>query len=135
MTLNVFYDLFVVALGLLRYVGFLQLQQVGDYSSLRCAGFALQWLLLLQSPGSRTCGLQQLRLSGFRAQAQQLWHVGLVVPWHVVSSWIRDQTHVSCIGRRMLYHQATREAQDKLFLIILIRARLSIMLSLCQIGH
>ena len=26
------------------------------------------------------------------------------------SSWIRDQTHVSCIGRRIPYHWATREA-------------------------
>ena len=28
--------------------------------------------------------------------------VGLVAPWHVVPSWIRDQTHVSCIGRWIL---------------------------------
>ena len=26
------------------------------------------------------------------------------------SSWTRDQTHVSCIGRRILYHWVTREA-------------------------
>ena len=30
--------------------------------------------------------------------------VGLVAPWCVVSSWIRDQTHESCIGRWILYH-------------------------------
>ena len=28
----------------------------GGYSSLRCAGFSLQWLLLLQSSGSRLTG-------------------------------------------------------------------------------
>ena len=28
----------------------------GDYSSLRCAGFSLQWLLLLRSTGSRHAG-------------------------------------------------------------------------------
>ena len=28
----------------------------GGYSSLRCAGFSLQWLLLLQSTGSRHAG-------------------------------------------------------------------------------
>ena len=28
----------------------------GGYSSLRCAGFSLQWLLLLQSTGSRHTG-------------------------------------------------------------------------------
>ena len=30
------------------------------------------------------------------------------------SSWIRDQTHVSCTGRWILYHWATREAQAHL---------------------
>ena len=51
---------------------------------------------LLQSIGSscvgfRSCGTwaQQLWLSGFRAQAQQMWHLGLVVLWHVGPSWIR----------------------------------------------
>ena len=33
------------------------------------------------------CGLQT---------AQQLWWMGLVAPWHVESSWIGDQTCVSC---------------------------------------
>ena len=28
----------------------------GDYSSMRCTGFSLQWLLLLQSTGSRHAG-------------------------------------------------------------------------------
>ena len=48
----------------------------GGYSSLRCAGFSLQWLLLLQSTGSRcagfsSCSLQALerRLSSCGAQA------------------------------------------------------------------
>ena len=49
----------------------------GGYSSLRCVGFSLQWLLLLQSVGSRhtgfsSCGTQaqQLWLAASRAQAQ-----------------------------------------------------------------
>ena len=49
----------------------------GVSSSLRCAGFSLQWLLLLQSMGSRhadfsSCGTwaQELWLTGYRAQAQ-----------------------------------------------------------------
>ena len=54
---------------------------------------SLRW-----SSGSRTCGLPQL------------WHRGSVAPQHVGFSWIRDQTHVSCIGRRVLYHCAAREA-------------------------
>ena len=47
------------------------------YFSLQCAGFSLQWLLLLQSTGSRHTGFnscsmwaQQLWLSGSRAQDQ-----------------------------------------------------------------
>ena len=37
----------------------------GGYSSLRCAGFSLQWLLLLQSTGSRRAGFSSC---GARAQ-------------------------------------------------------------------
>ena len=36
--------------------------------------------------------------------------MGLVTPGHVGSSGIRDWTHVSCIGRQILYYWATREA-------------------------
>ena len=43
------------------------------------------------------------------------WHTGLVALWHVGSSQIRDQTHVSCIGRWILYHGATREAPRIVF--------------------
>ena len=87
------------------------------YSSLWCMGFSLQWLLLLQSTGSRhagfsSCGTwaQQLWHASSRAQAQQLWCTGLVAPRHVGSSWARAQTHVPCIGRWILNHCATREA-------------------------
>ena len=38
--------------------------------------------------------------------------MGLVAPRHVGSSQARAQTRVSCIGRRILNHCATREAQD-----------------------
>ena len=34
-----------------------------------------------------------------------------VAPRHVGSSQIKDGTRVSCIGRRILYHQTTKEAQ------------------------
>ena len=81
------------------------------YSSLQCAGFSLQWLLLLWSTGSRrtgfsSCGTraQQLWLMGSRAQAQKLWRTGLVAPWHVGSSQTRARTRVPCIGRQILNH-------------------------------
>ena len=44
----------------------------GGYSSLRCAGFSLRWLLLLWSTGSRHAG-------------SELWHVGSVVVAHGLS--------------------------------------------------
>ena len=45
-------------------------------------------------------------------RAQQVWHLGLVVLWHVESSWTRVRTCVSCIGRRILNHWSTREVPD-----------------------
>ena len=36
--------------------------------------------------------------------------MGLAALWHVGFSWMRDCTHVSCTGRWILYHWATREA-------------------------
>ncbi|KAI4586238.1 hypothetical protein MJG53_004025 [Ovis ammon polii x Ovis aries] len=67
-----------------------------DYSLLRCGGFSLRWLLLLQSTGSR--GLDQ-----------QLWDTGLVALRHVESSCIRDQTCVPCTGRWISIHWTTRK--------------------------
>ena len=68
-----------------------------------CKGFSLQWLLLLRSTGSRATGstvvLRRLRFSQ-----------------HVESSWIKDRTCVFCIGRQILYHWTTREAQGLVFL-------------------
>ena len=42
--------------------------------------------------------------------AQQLWHKDSTAPRHMGSSWTRNQTHISCIGRQILYHRTTREA-------------------------
>ena len=51
-------------------------------------------------PGSCVHGISQAR----------------ILEWVAISSsrgysWPRDQTHISCIGRRILYHRAPREAQ------------------------
>ena len=61
-----FIYLFMAVLGPHGCVGFLYLQQVGAPLSLRCAGFASQWLLLLQSTGSRRADVSS---RGSRAQA------------------------------------------------------------------
>ena len=47
---------------------------------------------------------QSLQLPGSRAQAQQLWHRGIVVPTHVGPSQARDQTRFSCTGSGFFYH-------------------------------
>ena len=43
------------------------------------------------------------------AQTQESWRSGLAALQHVGSSWIRDLTHVPCIGRQTLIHCTTRE--------------------------
>ena len=77
------------------------------YSSLRCTGFSLRWLLLLRSTGSRCAGFSSC---GSRAPVV-VWHAaGLVAPRHVGSSRTRARTRVPCIGRQILNHCATRGA-------------------------
>ena len=55
------------------------------------------------------CRHQQLQHEGSEHRLSSRG-AGLVVPRHVGSPWIRDRTHVSCIGRWILYRGATREA-------------------------
>ena len=42
---------------------------------------------------------------------------GLVDPPHLGSSWTRNWTYVSCVGRRILYHWATREGLKFVFVM------------------
>ena len=60
--------------------------------------------------GLSTCGSQT------RTQAQWPWPRGSAALWHVGSSWIRDPAQVPCVGRRILYHWAAREAPTSVFL-------------------
>ena len=82
-------------LGLHCCVGFSP-AEAGRSSSL-VVGHRLLAALLLQSMGSRK-------------QAQPSGLTGLGAPRHVGASQIRDRIHVSCTGRRILYHWASREA-------------------------
>ena len=77
---------------------------VWAFPQLQLWGLSLQWLLLLQSTGSRGLGLQQSRLVGSTAQAQWLQRTGQVAPQPVGSSRTRDQTLVSCTGGWILHH-------------------------------
>ena len=80
----------------------------GGYSSLWDLGFSLQWLLLLWGVGSRA-----------RASVVVAQGLCLVASEHVASSWIRDPSHVPCIGRRTLNHWTIREAQGQQLLTYL----------------
>ena len=90
----------LAVLGLHSCADFFLVAASRGYSSLPCAGFSLLWLLLLRSPGFRACGLSS-------------W--GSAALWHVGSSQTRGRIHVSCVGRWILYHWATREALSILF--------------------
>ena len=63
-----FIYLFITPLGLC--CSGLSFVVIGGYALLWYTGFSLQWLLLLQSTGSRACMLQYLQLLGSRAQAK-----------------------------------------------------------------
>ena len=45
-------------------------------------------------------------------------YTGLVAPWHVGSSRIRDLTYLPCIGRGILNHWSSREIQGKTFMCL-----------------
>ena len=54
---------------------------------------------------------QESWLPGARTHAQCSWRTGLVALPHGGSPQTRDGACVSCIGRRVLYHCAAREAR------------------------
>ena len=50
-------------------------------------------------------GLLLVVASLIEEQSLSSWRfLDLVAPRHAESSWIRDQTHISCIGKQILYH-------------------------------
>ena len=54
--INLFIYLFLAGWVFVAARGLSLVAARGGYSSLRCAGFSLQWFLLLQSTGSRCMG-------------------------------------------------------------------------------
>ena len=69
--------------------------------------------------GARASHYRSLSCCGAQApdaQAQSLWLMGVVTPWHVGSSQTRARTRVPCIGRQTLNHCATREAPQQFFI-------------------
>ena len=89
------------------------------WSSFLCEGFLWLWGAgATLNHGARAFHCRGLSCCGAQApdaQAQQLWHTGLVAPRHVGSSQTRAQTRVPCIGRQILNHCAAREALPRIF--------------------
>ena len=77
-------------------------------SSLLCRGFSL-------AAAGRSCSLVEahrllVAMASLVAEHRLSRHTGLAALQHVESSPIRGQSWVSCTGRQILYHWATREA-------------------------
>ena len=88
-------------------------------SSFLCEGFLqLRRVGATLHHGARDCHYRGLSCCGAEApdaQAQSLWLTGPVALRHVGSSQTRARTRVPCIGRQILNHCATREAQGYFF--------------------
>ena len=99
----------------------------GVRASSRCSGLSRCRAQPLGRLGFSACDTwaQLSQLPGPKAQARQLWPTGLVALC-VGSSQVRDQTRVSCAGRWILYHRATREALGICYFNILEIVRLEI---------
>ena len=65
---------------------------------------AEQGLPMLRSRGSSLTSFSSSAL-----QALQFWCTGLVAPWQVESSWMRDRTRVPWTGRQILIYCTTKE--------------------------
>ena len=63
---------------------------IRGYSLVAAHGFLTEAACLVVEHSLQSDRAQKLRLPGPRAQAQYLWHAGLVVLQHVRSSWIGD---------------------------------------------
>ena len=72
----------------------------------RCSGSGHRGAWALGHAGFSSCG------SWAPEHGSVAWCTSLFAPCHVESSHDRDQTGVSGISRRILYHWATKEAQD-----------------------
>ena len=81
---------FLAVLGLHCCTGFSSVIESRGYSPVSVNGLLIAEASLvaehrLQDSSDCSTWAQQLRLPDFRAQVQQLWHMGLVASWHVGS--------------------------------------------------
>ena len=86
---------FIYLFGLFSGCGILGLLLSWSMWASHCSGFSFCGVRVLGHAGFSSCGSRAL---------EHRLNTGLVAPRHVEYSQIRDLTHVSCIGRRILYH-------------------------------
>ena len=94
-------------------VDFMTSSAAGDSKQTNCCCFR-RWVVSdscdpinCSPPGSTVYGIFQARILKWVA-----------IPFSRGSSWLRDWTHISCIGRQILYHWATWEALNKHYWLI-----------------
>ena len=102
MGLFFFFNLLILAVLALHCCSGFSLVAVTGYSLVPVCSFSLRRLLLWRT-GSRVCGFRDVA-PGCGAQASVAVAPWLGAPRREGSAQARDQTHVCCIGRQILYH-------------------------------
>ena len=99
-------DCFLAVLGLRCCMGFSLVMRGGR-------SLVAMYRLLIAEAYCRAWALGQAGFSRCSSPTpEHRWLMGLVALRHVQSSRIRNQTHVSCTGRWILYHWAVRGALE-----------------------
>ena len=109
--------LFLALLGLPCCVGFPLMWPVGGTLWLHCTGFSCEDRLWdMRASVVATCGLSSCSSWALEHRLSSCGSRALGALSHIASSQTKDQTHISFIGRRILYHWAAREAPLTLYL-------------------
>lgn len=94
------------------YVSFLEAPQT------KCLACACVWARSCLTPcDPMDCSLPGSSAHGIAQAGILEW---VAIPFSIGSSQLRDWTRVSCIGRWILYHWATWEAQASMYIILTI---------------
>ena len=86
------------------------------------SGRSEQGLLFSEVQASHCGGFSCCEAWTLDAQAQQLWPMNLVAPWHVESCLTKDRTSIPCMARWILGHRPPRKPQTA-FLTLLLPVR------------
>ena len=81
-----------------------------------------QGLLFSEVQASHCSGFSCCKAWTLVAQAQQLWPMNLVAPWHVKSCLTKDRTSIPCVARWILGHRLPGKPQTA-FLTLLLPVR------------